>query len=84
MYTIKSVSEEGVYFLVRGWYQHRKIWAKQTELNSDMLFKKPGFARRARNSLLKVMPEYKTDIFYLVFVDPEEKSVEDLTSWRYM
>ena len=65
-YTIKSTSEEGVYFLVNGWEKHSAFWKKQNGISRDMLFKRPQDARGSLTKLLKIMPDYATDEFELV------------------
>ena len=66
MFTIKSISAEGTYFLVRDWRANKALWVKESELTEKMLFKSVSGAKRSLNSLLKAMPEYKTDTFSVV------------------
>ncbi len=83
MYTIKSISGEGIWYLVRGWNQHKRFWVKWTEVTPDKLFKKPGYAFRSLKRLLKIMPEYKRDKFVLVFTDnPGAGEPEEVSSYR--
>lgn len=70
-YTIRSTSEEGVYYLVNGWYKHWALWKKQEELTSDMLFKRIRDAKRSLTMLLKFMPDYATDQFEIVAFIPK-------------
>lgn len=64
-YTIKSESEDGIYYLVNGWRKHNAYWSSR--LNpTKVLFKKKGIALRSLGKLLNVMPEYIHDIFTLV------------------
>jgi hypothetical protein len=70
-YTIKSTSDEGVFYLVNGWYKHKKIWISEegvmrnTESAKRFFFKQPWHAEASLTKLLKVMPEYSTDKFEL-------------------
>ena len=68
MYTIKSVSDEGVYYLVNDWYKHKTFWINPKKIKPNMLFKRPSDAKRSLTNLLKIMPDYKTDDFKLVEV----------------
>lgn len=71
-YTIKSTSEEGVYFLVNGWNKFKTFWLKETEFKrcpdyyKEWLFSSPSTAKATLTKLLKVMPEYETDVFEVV------------------
>jgi hypothetical protein len=71
-YTIKSTSDEGVYFLVNGWEKHYTFWISEEDVkrNPDkakaMFFTAPRFAKASLTKLLKVMDDYKTDTFELV------------------
>ena len=71
-YTIKSTSDEGVFFLVNGWEKHNTFWISEAELRKDIekaktkFFTAPRFAKASLTKLLKVMDEYKTDKFELV------------------
>lgn len=67
-YTIKSTSDEGVYFLVNHWEQHKTFWVEKENLKPSMLFKTSGYAQRSLNKLLTIMEDYKTDEFDLVEV----------------
>ena len=67
-YTIKSTSDEGVYFLVNHWEKNKTFWVKREQLKEDMLFKTSGYAQRSLKHLLEVMEDYKTDEFDLVEV----------------
>lgn len=71
-YTIKSTSDEGVYFLVNGWEKHRTFWISEEEVNKDIekaktkFFTAPRFARASLTKLLKIMDDYKNDHFEMV------------------
>lgn len=66
MFTIKSESEEGVYFLVRAWRDNKAMWVSEEKLTEKMLFATEAGAKRSLTSLLKVMPEYGSDKFSVV------------------
>ena len=69
MYTIKSTSEDGVYYLVKDWRKHKAIWITEEKINPQMLFKRPQDAWASLTKLLKVMDEYATDDFELVTIE---------------
>ena len=69
MYTIKSTSEDGVYYLVKDWRKNKAIWITENKLKPSMLFKRPQDAWSSLTKLLKVMSEYGTDEFELVQID---------------
>ena len=70
-FTIKSISDEGVYYLVNGWNKYRAFWKTEDELKPEMLFQSASDAKRSLTKLLKVMPEYATDKFEIVQIDIE-------------
>lgn len=65
MYTIKSTSDEGVFYLVKDWRKHKAIWVRKDKLRPTMLFKRPQDAWGSLTCLLKIMDEYVTDKFEL-------------------
>ena len=69
MYTIKSTSSEGVYYLVNRCNFHKKIWVRKEELKRSMLFRRERDAKARLTNLLKVMDDYKNDIFEIVEVE---------------
>lgn len=66
MFTIKSTSTEGVYYLVNGWDKHKSFWVEKNEIKPSMLFNREQDAKRSLTKLLKIIPEYCTDAFELV------------------
>ncbi len=66
LYTIKSISDDGVYYLVNDWYSHGTFWAKESELRKSMLFKRAQDAKASLTKLLKLFDEYKNDKFEVV------------------
>ena len=67
-YTIKSTSEEGIYYLVNHWQKHKTFWIEKENLKPEMLFKTVGYAQRSLKKLLDIMEDYRTDKFELVEV----------------
>ena len=71
-YTIKSTSEDGVYYLVNGWSKCKTFWFNEKSVMEDkenanrFFFNKPSQAKASLTKLLKVMEEYKDDTFELV------------------
>jgi hypothetical protein len=76
-YTIKSTSDEGVYFLVNGWEKHKTFWISESDVQRDIekaktkFFSAPRFAKASLTKLLKVMDDYKNDKFELVEIKGE-------------
>ena len=62
-YTIESLSDDGWFFLCKGWGHRRMIWFTFDELKNEHLFDSPKDAKASLTKLLKVMPEYKEDEF---------------------
>jgi len=71
-YTIKSTSEEGIYYLVNGWNKCKTFWFNEKSVLEDkenakrFFFNKPSQAKASLTKLLKVMDDYKRDSFELV------------------
>ena len=66
MFTIKSTSQEGVYYLVNHWEQNKKFWVEPNKAKCEMLFNRASDAKRSLTKLLKIMEEYKNDTFELI------------------
>lgn len=66
MFTIKSESDEGVYYLVNGWERHNAFWKRPDEYKDSMKFKREQDAKMSLSKLLKIMPDYATDTFTLI------------------
>lgn len=66
LYTIKSISDDGVYYLVNHCYSHGTFWAEESELRKSMLFKRAQDAKASLTKLLKLFDEYKNDKFEVV------------------
>ena len=68
MYTIKSISDEGTYYLVKDWRKNRELWVSQEKMNRhpDWWFTSEGKAKQSLKTLLNVMDEYLSDEFYVV------------------
>lgn len=71
-YTIKCISDEGVYYLVNGWEKCKTFWFNEksvlsdTEFSKKFFFNKPSQAKASLTKLLKIMHDYKSDKFELV------------------
>ena len=68
MYTVKSISDEGVYYLVNRWNMHQRFWVRKEELKRSMLFRRKQDAKASLTKLLKVMDDYKNDTFEIIEV----------------
>ena len=66
-YVIRSKSDDGTYFLVNGWNKLKRIWAKR--YLPDTYFHTKGAAKSSLTRLLKVMPEYRFEIFDILHID---------------
>lgn len=66
MFTIKSTSAEGVYYLVNHWDRHKAFWVAPEKIKPSMLFTQPKYAKMSLSKLLKIMPDYATDKFELI------------------
>ena len=71
MYTIKSVSEEGEYYLVNHWNKFKAIWQQKEKRTANRIFKDEKTAKASLTKLLKVMPEYGADKLMMVQVNPD-------------
>ena len=76
MYAIKSVSEDGIFYLCKNWNHQRMIWRRWVELKKDVYKTEKG-ALCALTKLLKIIDEYKSDIFYLCEIDPVTYEVRE-------
>ena len=71
-YTIKSTSEEGIYYLVNGWQKCKTFWLDENSVMENMekakkfFFNKPSQAKASLTKLLKIMPNYANDKFEIV------------------
>lgn len=71
-YTIKSDSDEGVYYLVNGWNKCKTFWLSEESVLKDVenakqfFFNKPSQAKASLTKLLKVMEDYRNDNFEVV------------------
>ena len=67
MYAMKSVSDEGVWYLVNGWKRNKAFW--MNDITAKTLFKRRIDCQVSLTKLLKVMPEYKADKFEIIEVE---------------
>lgn len=64
MFTIRSISEDGIYYLCKRNYY--RFWVTEREVAEDIIFRRAQDAKASLAKLLKVMPEYRFDTFELV------------------
>lgn len=64
-YTIKSTSDEGIYYLCNGWNKNKTFWTTEAQINKA-IFKSQAHAKSNLTKLLKIMPEYATDKFEII------------------
>ena len=67
-YTVKSISNDGVYFMVRDWRKNKAIWVSVNKLKQEYLYKSAHTCIKALEKLLNVMDEYATDKFIVVSI----------------
>ena len=60
MIRVKSVSDEGVYYLVNGWKKHKAFWLKDC-YDPRIFFKDMRSAKTSITKLMKIMPDYLSD-----------------------
>ena len=77
-YSIRSTSDEGVYYLLPDWRRQRGIWSKPGDVFARETFKTARGAKASLTALLRGMPEYRTDVFTMVELNHEERSIKDL------
>jgi len=67
MYTIKTESEEGIYYLINHWNKHKAFFKRKITLR-DMLFKTKIDAKRSITKLLNssMGDEYRNDKFTII------------------
>lgn len=68
MFTIRSTSDEGVWYLVNHWNRWKAFWQKKDKCSRATVFKRECDAKRSLTKLLKVMPEYRDDRFEMVSI----------------
>lgn len=66
LYTIKSTSDEGIYYLVNGWSKYKTFWIKPEKIKKEILFKRPVDAKRSLTKLLKITDDYQQDKMELI------------------
>ena len=71
-YTIKSVSEEGTYYLCKNWEKNKTFWKEKEFMTDGDLYKSPSYAVKYLKKVLEKMPGYTTDDFTLVMCQDEQ------------
>ena len=67
MFTIKSISNEGMYYLVKNWDKQKTFWKTKNKLSYKTdLYNTESSAKASMTKLLKVMEEYAEDRLYLI------------------
>ena len=77
MFTIKSVSDEGTYFLNKNWKKSKSFWKFGSEITRADMYKTAASAKASLSKLLKVMDEYLTDRFFLVETDADDRIISE-------
>ncbi len=77
-YTIKSVSDEGTYYLVKDWRNNRELWVSKENMDRhpEWWFTSSGKAKQSLKSLLSVMDEYLSDTFTVVDMSGNETPLD--------
>ena len=68
-YTVKSISSDGVYFMVRDWRKNKAIWVSYDKLKPEYLYKSANTCIKALEKLLNAMSEYAEDKLSVVYID---------------
>lgn len=77
MFTIKSISDEGTYYLVNGWEKSKAFWKHGSEIKRKEMFKREQDAKASLTKLLKVMDDYLTDTFYIIEMDDDDLIISE-------
>jgi len=67
-YTMKSTSDEGIYYLVNHWQKHKAFWIEPENFKESMAFDTLASAKASLTKLLKAMPDYKYDFLNMVVI----------------
>ena len=68
-YTVKSISNDGVYFMVRDWRKNKAIWVSFDMLKPEYLYKSSNTSIKALEKLLNAMEEYVEDKLSVVYIE---------------
>ena len=74
MYTIKSVSADGTYYLVNGWNKWNAWWTPSCMVGRN-LFKSIGLAKRSLKRLQEYEPDFLNDEITILKYDEESKTL---------
>lgn len=77
MFTIKSISKEGTYYLNKDWEKNKSFWKHGSEIKTEQMFKTASAAKCSLTKLLKVVDDYLSDKFFLVETDENNKIVSE-------
>ena len=68
-YVIKSISGDGVYYLIKNWNKNKTFQKKKDWLKDGDFYKSAKYAIRSLKHLLEIMPDYAADKFSIVRID---------------
>ena len=78
MFTIKSISKDGEYYLVKDWDKNKCFWEFASELKREDMYSTEAAAKGALTKLLKTMyTEYGKDEFFIVETDDNDKIIRE-------
>ncbi|MCR5238103.1 MAG: hypothetical protein K6E34_12980 [Lachnospiraceae bacterium] len=77
MFTIKSISDEGTFYLNKNWEKNKSFWKYSSELKIEDMYKTASAAKSSLTKLLKVMGEYLADSFFLIETDENNRIVSE-------
>ena len=83
-YTIKSTSDEGIWYLVNGWDRHMAFWQTKYRCEPKTMFRREADAKRSLTLLLKIMPDYKDDKFEMVEMEYKNYCDDNVLTPLYM
>ena len=77
-YTIKSISDEGEFYLVKDWRKNKELWVNKSrmDMHPQWWFTSSGKALQSLKSLLKVMDDYLADDLYVIDDQGNETPVD--------
>lgn len=78
MFTIKSISEDGTYYLNKDWERNKSFWKLCSEIKPKQMFKTASAAKCSLTKLLKIMDDYLTDKFFLIETDENNKIISEM------
>ena len=83
MYTVKSISNCGEYYLVKNWEKEKAFWKLGSEIKPEQMYKTEAAAKASITKLLRVMEEYRKDNLTIVGTDADNKIISE-TPYEYV